>query len=75
MKTHYSLYENRRVSSLSENKEYVTLRLYLAKACDGFKVFNVLIPDFTTKTVWITIGEGSVTPLELQSPYVKKRYK
>ena len=73
MKTHYSLYEN----ILNDSKNGVmTSQLIMTNVHNGFKTYRRLLSDLTTRVQWIaTYSAMPVSPLELRSPYVKKRYR
>ena len=72
MKTHFTLYEN----TLNDSKnEVMTTQLVMTNVNNGFKTYKRLFPKLTTRVYWLATYSAIVSPLELRSPYVKKRYK
>ena len=64
MKTHYSLYMN----IMNDNEsEVTTFRLLMTNVCDGFKVYQKLLPSSNTRLVWYaSTNHKPVHTLELR---------
>jgi hypothetical protein len=63
MKTSFLLYENIYNDSKTE---CTSSRLKFTQVCNGFKIYNKLLPDLSTRLTWFTVFGDTKRPLEIR---------
>jgi hypothetical protein len=63
MRTIFNFYEN----IYNDSKiECTTFQLKLTQSCNGFKIYNKLLPDLSTRLTWFTVFDVTKRPLEIR---------
>ncbi len=63
MRTIFNFYEN----IYNDSKiECTTFQLKLTQSCSGFKIYNKLLPDLSTRLTWFTVFGDTLHPLTIE---------